>query len=390
MEVRPQFAGDLGFISLADTFQILGSNHSTGILYIKSPHVESPGIIYFENGNPVNASIGSLYGLDAVYALFGWAEGTFEFRNERVYAGRVIEQNRMQIVLDALRMLDDGLIRRVGPEQDISEELEDKKQSPLVIRRSFVDYLYVIDEEEIPDGAALVDEGAHGKWIWVVLEGTVKITRETSTGPMTIAQLGEGCFIGSITSFLFSDYVRSATVRAVGNVRMGLLDSQRLHEEYSMLSPDFKGLLLSLAGRLRKVSDRAVELSENDPRTGEAALDKKAIIKQGSGVNEVFSIMNGETYVIGETSNGRIPLVTLKKGDFLGRVPFLDMGHEPRSATVLGSDDLELRLIDVGRLQQEFDGLSGTLKSLIEHSCNAVAVTTRLIYKMHEGHRTDP
>ena len=390
MEVRPQFAGDLSFISLADTFQILGSNHSTGILHLKSPHVESPGIIYFDNGNPINASFGSLYGLDAVYALFGWAEGTFEFRNERVYAGRVIEQNRMQIVLDALRMLDDGLIRRIGSEQDVLEDSEAKKESPLVIKRSFVDYLYVIDEEEIPDGAALVDEGAHGKWIWVVLEGTVRVTRETSTGPITIAQLGEGCFIGSITSFLFSDYVRSATVRAVGNVRMGLLDSQRLHEEYSMLSRDFKGLLLSLAGRLRKVSDRAVELSENKPRASEAPHDKKVIVKQSSGINEVFSIMNGEAYVICETSNGRIPLITLNKGDILGRVPFLDIGHEPRSATVLGSEDLELRLIDVGKLQQEFNGLSGTLKSLIEHSCNSVALTTRLIYKMQEGHRADP
>jgi len=387
MRDRSPFAGELSFISLADVFQILGGNKSTGVLSLNNPYAESQGIIYFENGNPINAALGSLYGTDAIYALFGWTTGSFDFRQERVHAGKIVEQSRMQIVLDAFRMLDDGLIKKVGPASLAEKDVAEKRGRGLIIKRPFVDYLYVIDEEVVLDGEVVVKEGAHGKWTWVILEGQVKITRETSTGPLTIAQLGEGSFIGSITSFLFSEYERSATVTALGNVRLGLLDSQRLHEEYSLLSIDFRDLLLSLAGRLRKITDRAFELSISSSGNVEIPQDAKVILKKGTQDDMAFAISWGKGYVVGETSEGLIPLMTLNQKDVFGHIPFLDTGHEPRSASIFGAKDLEMRLIDTKKLQQEYAELSSTFKHLIEHSCNAVSVTTRLVYQLHEGNK---
>ena len=115
MSDRAALAGSLSFISLADIFQILGGNNSTGILRITSQHSPDSGLIYFLKGDPVNATIGTTSGLDAVYAMFGWVEGTFEFHEQEVRAGRVINNSMMEIVLDAMRMLDDGLIKKVGP-----------------------------------------------------------------------------------------------------------------------------------------------------------------------------------------------------------------------------------------------------------------------------------
>ncbi len=385
MRDRPPFAGELSFISLADIFQILGGNNSTGVLYLNNPYADSPGIIYFENGDPINAALGSLYGTDAICALFGWTIGSFEFRQERVYAGKIVKQSRMQIVLDALRMLDDGLIEKVGPASVAEEDVTDKKGNGLIFKRPFVDYLYIIDEEEFPDGEVVVKEGAHGKWTWVILEGQVKITRETSTGPLTISQLGEGSFLGSITSFLFSEYERSATVTALGNVRLGLLDSQRLHEEYSLLSRDFRDLLLSLAGRLRKITDRAVELSLSSNDHPEIPKETKVIVKRGAQDDMAFVILSGKGYVVGETSEGPIPLMTLNEKDFFGHVPFIETGHEPQTASIFGSEDLEIRLIDTKKLQQEYTELSSTFKNLIEHSCHSLSYTTRLVYRLHEG-----
>lgn len=384
MRNRPPFAGELSFISLADVFQILGGNNSTGVLYLSSPYAESPGIIYFENGNPINAALGALFGTDAIYALFGWTTGSYEFRQERVHAGKIVSQSRMQLVLDALRMLDDGLIEQVGPASLDEKDSAEKRGKGLIIKRPFVDYLYIIDEEEIPDGEVVVKEGAHGKWTWVILEGQVKITRETSTGPLTIAQLGEGSFIGSITSFLFSEYERSATVTALGNVRLGLMDSQRLHEEYSLLSVDFRDLLLSLAGRLRKITDRAVELSINSSGNLDIPQQTKVVLKKGTQDDMAFAILWGKGYVVGETSEGSIPLMTLNEKDVFGHIPFLDTGHEPRSASIFGSEDLEIKLIDTKKLQQEYAELSSTFKHLIEHSCNSVSVTTSLVYRLQE------
>ena len=382
MHHRPPFAGELSFISLADVFQILGGNNSTGTLHLNSPYAESQGVIYFEDGNPINAALGSLYGIDAIHALFGWTVGSFEFLQERVYAGRVVEQTRMQVVLDSLRMLDDGLIKKVGPSLPAGGGSVGKKGKGLIVKRPFVDYLYIIDEEEVPDGEVVVKEGAHGKWTWVILEGQVKITRETSTGPLTISRLGEGSFIGSISSFLFSEYERSATVTALGHVRLGLLDSQRLHEEYSLLSLDFRELLLSLAGRLRKITDRAVEFSASGAGILEIPRDTKVIIKQGTQDKMTFSIATGETYVVSETSKGRIPLIKLNKKDVFGHLPFFDIGHEPQFATIFGSKDLEIRAIDTPKLQQEYEDLSSTFKHLIEHSCHSISVTTGLVCEL--------
>src|SRR4030042_1261015 len=108
-------SGKLNFISLSDLFQILGGNSSTGVLKITSKYTPNPGQIYFVNGNPVNATCDRLKGIDAVYPLFGWMDGKFEFIEEEVQKNQIINQGRMEIVLDALRMLDDGVIKRRGP-----------------------------------------------------------------------------------------------------------------------------------------------------------------------------------------------------------------------------------------------------------------------------------
>jgi hypothetical protein len=106
-------SGNLKFLGLGDVLQFLGSSGSTGVLSIKSKYVSDPGLIYFINGNPVNATVGSLKGIDAVNQLFGWVDGDFEFSEEKVTCETVIKKSRMEIILDGLSMLDDGKIRIV-------------------------------------------------------------------------------------------------------------------------------------------------------------------------------------------------------------------------------------------------------------------------------------
>ncbi len=385
MHGKAVLTGDLSFITLADSFQILGGNNSTGVLHIKSQYVPTPGMIYFVNGNPVNATNGSLQGLEAIYSLFGWAEGKFEFHEEKVQTKRLINSSRMEIVLDALRMLDDGVIEKVGPPScdkisDVqSGGSKDGKRDVLpVIKGPFVDYMHVIDEEEFRDGERIVTEGGHGNWIWVILEGSVKMTRETSHGPMTVARLGEGCFIGTLKSFLSREHVRNATVTAVGNVQLGVLDVQRLSQDYTSLSSDFKMLLLSLDGRLKKVTDMAVDLFAKNHKDNGFTKDKKLIIKEGSSKEQLFTITEGETHVIRRTPKGYLQLLTLEKGDVFGYVPFMDVGHEPRSASVIASKDLKVTRLDGDALQEEYDQLSGTLKNLIDSVGTCVSMTTRV------------
>jgi CRP-like cAMP-binding protein len=385
-------AGDLSFISLADIFQILGGNNSTGTLHITSQHTSTPGLIHFANGNPINGATGPLHGIDAIYALFGWTEGNFRFHEENVQVKRVVNNSRMEIVLDALRMLDDGVIQKVGtaPPSDKVSAIhpgaaeEDRRDTMPVIKGPMVDYMYVMDEEEFRDGEEIITEGGHGNWIWAILEGMVKITKETSNGLITLAQLGEGCFIGAMASFLLRGHVRSATVTAVGEVQLGVLDTQRLAGEYASLSPDFRRLLLSLDGRLRKVTDRAVDLSLKTYKTNGFTNDKKLVLKEGSSKKDVYTIKEGKAYVIRNTSQGYLPLLTFEEGDVFGYVPFMDMGHEPRCASVLASKDLKVNKLDSEGLQKEYDQLSGTFRRLVDNVTTCVSLTTRLACHLRE------
>ena len=98
-------SGNLAFISLADIFQLLGSNNSTGVLQLTSQYAPSNGLVYFVDGNPVNAKNGDLKGIEAINTLFGWLEGQFEFRQEGVQVDNIVKSSRMQIVLDALEQV---------------------------------------------------------------------------------------------------------------------------------------------------------------------------------------------------------------------------------------------------------------------------------------------
>jgi hypothetical protein len=335
-------------------------------------------------GNPVNASMGPLHGVDAIYSLFGWTEGEFEFHEGSVQVGRVIKKSRMQITLDALRMLDDGMIEKVGPTDSHAPSvtlcgLEHDKGRRLYVKKGpLIDYTYVVAEEHFHDGEIIVKEGNYGNWIWVILEGMVNITRETSKGPVPLARLGQGCFIGTLVSLLHGDNIRTASVTAFGEVQLGLLDTQRLAGEYASLSSDFRNLLFSLAGRLGKITDSTVNLFQKSYNTDGLTKGKQVIIEKGSAKEEIFTIIEGETYVIGKTPKGDLPLFALEKNDVFGYVPFMDFGHEPRSAEVLASQDLKIDKLDPRKLQQEFNQLSGTFKNLIFDLGTCVSGTTRL------------
>ena len=384
MTQKAVFAGSLDFIGLADIFQTLGSNNSTGRLKVTCPYASAPGVIYFENGNPVNATLGTVTGLDAVYALFGWEGGAFEFFEEKIRTERAIKNSRMQIVLDALRMLDDGLIQKVGPSSTAEPpaagpEPEGKSDAFPVIRGPAIDYLYVVNEDYFPDGQRIVREGGHGRWIWILLDGLVRVTRETAQGPVVVAKLGEGCFIGGVASLLRTTGVRSASVVAEGDVQLGVLDADALSHEYASLSREMRAVMLSLDTRLRRITDRAVDLILKKPADPGMAGYQKRIIKQGSDSEDLFAISEGTACVAAGGKKGAFPLLVLKKNDVFGSLPFVDTGHEPGFASVLGSDDLKVVKVDAEAVGREYEGICTTFKNLIQNLGSCIAATTGLV-----------
>lgn len=373
-------AGSLDFLNIGDLLQMFGSNGSTGVLRIISEYAQEPGVIHIHKGNPVNAFSGDQTGLDALFSLFGWSAGEFEFLPKEVPPERAITKGRMEIILDGLRMLDDGEIAVVGPatkkaEGARSAERESEEGGP-VIRGPLIDYMYVVDEEEFAKGQEIVKEKSHGNWIWVVVQGLVQIQKQTAKGPLDILRVAEGCFIGSLASFTVNGNVRSATSLALEDVSLGVLDTQRLFTEFSGFSSGFRKLLLSLERRLRQVTDRIVDIHNGVQLLDEYVKQRKPAVQQGKAENRLFRITEGDATVVRHSDNGHVPLAKLQKGDFFGAVPFCDIGQEPSAASVLASGDLKTEVVDTDRLQADYDQLSATFRKLIEHTATSISVTT--------------
>jgi CRP-like cAMP-binding protein len=372
------FAGKLSFLNLGELMQLLGTTGGTGTLYISSNYASQPGVIYIENGNPIDAANGTKTGLDALFSLFGWIDGQFEFVQEDITRQKVINKSRMEIILDGLRLLDEGQVEVLG-QASVDSETETtvaKSGSIPLIKGPLVDYSYVVDEEGFYDGDEIVQEGNHGNWIWVILEGVVEISKQTPRGALKVLRLGDGAFLGSVTSLLKGDNVRSATVTAVGNVHLGMLDAQLMTSELANLSIDYRGFARSLDERLKQATKMAADIYAEDKKITELIKGKKILIKQGKDEKRLFLIRSGQAYIARETDAGVVPVACLQKGDCFGHIPFLDLGHEPYSASVFASPDLKLSSLDPQELQREHDKLSSTLKNVLAHMATSISVTT--------------
>ena len=377
--------GSLTFLSFVDVLQLLGSNGSSGVLRVKSKYAAAPGIVYFDNGNPIDASNGSMKGLGALYSLFGWSEGDFEFNQDDVKRKKIITNTRMEVILDGLKKLDDGQIEKLGPETLVKSVKDASGGTSLpLIKGPLVDYNYIVEEEEYREGDKIVEEGKHGNWIWVILEGVVDIVKETPQGSATIAKVGDGAFIGSMASFVMEGHKRSATAIAAGKVQLGVLDSQQLSNEYARMSTAFRGVLRSLDNRLTGVTRAIVDFHSGKDRLSEYIKDRKMVFKQGEKKEKLYQITAGKAYAVRTAAKLHVPLTEIGIEDYIGYIPFFDMGHEPFSASVFAAKDLAVRELNVADLQKEYDRQSSTIKHVIENMAVSISVTTNLVCNLRK------
>jgi CRP-like cAMP-binding protein len=239
--------------------------------------------------------------------------------------------------------------------------------------------MYVVDEEDFFDGELIVEEGKHGNWVWVILEGVVDIVKETESGSIPILRLGDGSFIGSMASFLLQGHIRTASAVAVGNVQLGVLDSQRLAQEYAGMSYGFREFLTSLDRRLKTLTNQVVSyLSEADPMD-DRPEGQKLLVRQGDAkVDKLFLIKKGRARVVRETEQGPVVLSRLGEGDIFGHLPFLDIGQEPEFASVYASEGIELLPYDGAALQSEYNRLSTTFKNIVGNMATCMIFTADL------------
>jgi len=113
-------------------------------------------------------------------------------------------------------------------------------------------------------GDIIVAEGEPGDCMYVVQEGTVEVLQMVNKRSIHLAYLKEGDFFGEIGMFV--DGIRSATVRAMGKVRILTIDKKnflrRIHED-----PSFShNVIKNLSERLSRMYISQLQYKANDRR----------------------------------------------------------------------------------------------------------------------------
>lgn len=145
----------------------------------------------------------------------------------------------------------------------------------------------ISSEETYQDGQIIFKQGAAGDWIYQVISGQVEIVKQVGDREMIIETIGPEEVFGEL-SFI-SKSPRSATVRALGQTTVGIIDRSFLDEEYNKLSGDFRLILQALTRRLRTTTDMA--LTAQVARRQEARTRKalNLAFKSRSGLVNAFS-----------------------------------------------------------------------------------------------------
>jgi CRP/FNR family cyclic AMP-dependent transcriptional regulator len=118
-------------------------------------------------------------------------------------------------------------------------------------------YAYIVKKEVVQPNVTIIKEDGKGDWVYVVLEGKVKVKKRTPKGLITIDTLKEGAIIGEIPFLLKTQQSRTAFVISEGVVRLGILDKERLEKEYELISPQLKSLIKTLVLRLKETTKKA-------------------------------------------------------------------------------------------------------------------------------------
>jgi len=106
----------------------------------------------------------------------------------------------------------------------------------------------------------LCREGDKGDHMFVIQQGTVEVVTANDGRETCLARLKEGSIIGEIA--IFEKVPRSATVRAVGEVRALTVDRKNLLKRVSEDPTLALRVIRSLSSRVRDLSTQVRDLSD--------------------------------------------------------------------------------------------------------------------------------
>src|SRR5215813_3214837 len=132
--------GHLSDLSLSELIEFFCNQRKSGRLKVLYP--QGAGYFFLQAGSVVDARIGVLHGIDAVYYALTLPNAEFEFSVDVEAGSRTINQPWTQVVLEGLRRLDENIAPGVAfppdyvPEPDELEGVARDEESSAEAHRS--------------------------------------------------------------------------------------------------------------------------------------------------------------------------------------------------------------------------------------------------------------
>jgi hypothetical protein len=133
--------GHLSDLSLSELIEFFCNQRKSGRLKVLYP--KGAGYFFLQAGSVVDARIGVLHGIDAVYYALTLPNAEFEFSADVEAKSRTINQPWTQVVLEGLRRLDENIAPGIAfpaeyvPEPDDLAGKEVKTQTSAEVEKSF-------------------------------------------------------------------------------------------------------------------------------------------------------------------------------------------------------------------------------------------------------------
>jgi len=116
-------------------------------------------------------------------------------------------------------------------------------------------------EENFRDGDIVIKEGSVGDWVYVILSGSVEVSKMIGGTKLVLDHLGKGEIFGELSFIGGGKMKRSATVMAAGPTIVGIIDRNFLDTEFNKLSSEFRSILISTIKRFIHMMERTTEFS---------------------------------------------------------------------------------------------------------------------------------
>lgn len=121
--------GHLSDLSLSELIEFFCNQRKSGRLKVLYP--SGAGYFYLQAGSVVDARIGVLHGIDAVYYALTLPNAEFEFSADAEASNRTINQPWTQVVLEGLRRLDENIAPGVAFPQGFVAEPDELADVPV-------------------------------------------------------------------------------------------------------------------------------------------------------------------------------------------------------------------------------------------------------------------